>query len=266
MLPAEVRNVIDTYLRLVDDAVPHLVEGLYLHGSTALGEFRPGRSDIDFVALTPRRPSELEITSLASVHSQLSRIHPRPYFDGIYPTRADLAAGPDRCPDVPGILETKFQTSSRYALCPVTWHELAECDVTVRGPELTELELWTDREALLRCTRTNLQTYWRNWVRKLTWIDKLPWLASKAVDPWLVEWCVLGVVRLHALLATGRLHSKGGAGRYALETFDQRWHPILTEALRIREGDNGPSLYADPRERLRETREFVAMVVTSNGS
>jgi hypothetical protein len=47
------------HLALADRRVPRLVEGLYLQGSVALGDCRPGVSDIDFVAVTresfPRR-------------------------------------------------------------------------------------------------------------------------------------------------------------------------------------------------------------------
>nr|WP_238363129.1 aminoglycoside adenylyltransferase domain-containing protein [Actinopolymorpha pittospori] len=149
-------------------------------------------------------------------------------------------------------------------LCPVTWHELHEHGVVVRGPALADLDLWIDKAALLDFTRTNLQTYWRGWVGSLDRVATSE--PDKAVDPWLVEWCVLGVVRLHALLATGALHSKGGAGRWAVEAVDPRWRPILTEALRIGAGDPGPSPYADLWERLPETREFLAMIVETDAT
>ncbi|GAB3423965.1 nucleotidyltransferase domain-containing protein [Flindersiella endophytica] len=262
-LPPLVQDVATAYLRLVDDAAPGLVEGLYFDGSVALGDFRPDRSDIDFVALVRQPPTKAETGRLAGVHQELARLHPRPYFDGTYLTRADLAAGPEQCPDVPSCLEATFTPSGRQKLSPVTWHELAEHGKRLRGPDLAELGLWTDREALLDHTRTNLQTYWRGWIGAL---DRLPTkLPERAGDPWFVEWCALGVVRLHALLATGRLHSKGSAGRYALETFEPRWHPILTEALRIRTGDSGASTYDDPGQRLRDTRELVAAVVGWHG-
>lgn len=47
-------------------------------------------------------------------------------------------------------------------------------------------------------------------------------------------WGVLGVTRLHYTLATGMVTSKAGAGAYALETFPERWHRILREAVDIR--------------------------------
>ncbi|GAA2756115.1 nucleotidyltransferase domain-containing protein [Actinopolymorpha rutila] len=263
-LPARVHEVTDTYLRLVDAAAPDLVRGLYLHGSTALGDFCPGHSDVDFVALTAHRPTQAEVTALAAVHKELDRLHPRPYFDGAYLLPVDLATDPDRCPDVPGCHEATFEPSGRIMLSLVTWHELHAYGVAVRGPAIGDLDVWTDEATLLANTRTNLRTYWKRWVGTLDRLAETE--PDRAVDPWFVEWCVLGSVRLHALLVTGRLHSKGSAGRWAVENdaFEPRWRPILTEALRIRSGDDGPSTYADPRHRLRDTRDFLDTVVAAN--
>src|SRR5712692_5094651 len=58
---------------------------------------------------------------------------------------------------------------------------------------------------------------------------------SKAATPEAAAWCVLGVSRLHHLLATGAMTSKSGAGRHALAVFDSQWQAIIHEALRARE-------------------------------
>ncbi|HEY6738397.1 MAG TPA: nucleotidyltransferase domain-containing protein [Actinopolymorphaceae bacterium] len=77
-------EVVRTYLRLVDEAAPALVEGLYVHGSVALGDYRPGRSDIDFLALVSHPLDEFELPGLAGVHDELGRLHPRPRCAGDY--------------------------------------------------------------------------------------------------------------------------------------------------------------------------------------
>jgi hypothetical protein len=54
-LPSLVHEIVAAYLAVVDPgstrAGPGAV-GLYLTGSAALSDFRPGASDIDFVAVT----------------------------------------------------------------------------------------------------------------------------------------------------------------------------------------------------------------------
>src|SRR3954453_4846085 len=94
ILPPPVESLVTAYLELVDAELPGLIEGLYLTGSLALDDFRPGRSDIDFVAVTavPVEPSTL--ASLGQVHSLLSTRLPRPLLEGIYVTLDDLARDP----------------------------------------------------------------------------------------------------------------------------------------------------------------------------
>lgn len=72
---------------------------------------------------------------------------------------------------------------------------------------------------------------------------------------------MLGVTRLHYTLATSAITSKHGAGLYALETFSSAWHPIIEEALRIRERRDQPSRYGNPIERAHQVRDYIAMVI-----
>jgi Nucleotidyltransferase domain len=51
-LPRQVQRLVSRYLRIVDAALPGLVEAMYVAGSAALGDFQPAVSDADFVAVT----------------------------------------------------------------------------------------------------------------------------------------------------------------------------------------------------------------------
>ena len=48
---------VQRYLRLADRLLPGMITGFYVTGSVALGAYRPGRSDIDFVAVLKVRPT-----------------------------------------------------------------------------------------------------------------------------------------------------------------------------------------------------------------
>ena len=50
-LRVDVARTVDRFLGLMASEGGPTLRGLYLVGSVALGDFRPGRSDIDFVAL-----------------------------------------------------------------------------------------------------------------------------------------------------------------------------------------------------------------------
>ncbi|MFJ8478472.1 aminoglycoside adenylyltransferase domain-containing protein [Kitasatospora sp. NPDC094011] len=256
-LPPQVSRSTTTFLAAIDSSSPGLVAGLYLHGSLGFGEFYPGHSDIDYVAVLARAPDADALAALAAAHQAVRERHPKPDFDGFHLLRQDLARPPEVCPDLPCTQDGVFRAAAPfYDVNPVTWHELARHGVTVRGPALTKTDVWTNDAALRAYSHDNLATYWSGVAQSLA--DR----PDEASTDEATAWCVLGVSRLHHLLATGNLTSKSGAGRYALDAFEPRWRPIVTEALRIREASGVPSFYdGAPGRRGRDTTEFTAMAV-----
>ena len=78
------------------------------------------------------------------------------------------------------------------------------------------------------------------------------------ITAWFPVWAVLGVSRLHHLLATGTMTSKCGAGRYAQKAFGPRWQPIIAESLYLRtSGAEGRRSYRSPLARRRDTLAFL---------
>ncbi len=252
-IPLQVREVTDRFLALADEALPGSVQGLYLHGSLGFGEWYDGHSDVDFVAVHAERPDPEAVATLETIHAQMDG---KPPFDGFHVTWQDLARSPLQCPDVPCTLGGHFAEEGRMDVNPVTWHELAHHGVTVRGPALEDLEIWTDEQVLREYTHGNLGSYWKQQAAALA---QFP---DEAAKPDESTWAVLGATRLHHLLATNRLTSKTGAGRYALEAFDERWHPLVAEAITIREtGEPGPAYVGAPDRRGQDTIAFTGMVV-----
>jgi hypothetical protein len=76
-------------------------------------------------------------------------------------------------------------------------------------------------------------------------------------------------------LSTGEIGSKETAGRYSLWTFPEQWHPIVNEAIRLRQLDRASpdltgalrglldrdSLYRSPFARRRDVLAFGDMVI-----
>ncbi|MFI0262289.1 aminoglycoside adenylyltransferase domain-containing protein [Streptomyces sp. NPDC017056] len=255
----------DAFLTSADRLCPGLVEGLYLTGSVALGDFRPGRSDVDFVAVTARRLTAADVAALERVHAETRKRYRRPYFDGTHVTWDDLAGGYASCSDAPHTLRGRFHTGSGFEVNPVTWAVLAENAVAVRGPAPGGFAVGVDAAALRDWTLENLGSYWRPWQAARR--TSLSPAGILALHGWATAWGVLGVSRLHYTLATGGITSKGGAGRYALETFGAPWRPVIGEALRLHRSSVvtappgvSPRL-RNPPARRRATMDFVAMVV-----
>jgi hypothetical protein len=65
-LPADVSSVTAAFLESAGRRAPGLIEGLYLHGSLGFGEYFPGASDIDFVAVLATRPDDAQLAGLAA--------------------------------------------------------------------------------------------------------------------------------------------------------------------------------------------------------
>ena len=277
-----VEEVVGAYLDAIDREMPALVEGLYLTGSVALGDFRPHASDIDFVAVTPNPPDAAAIAALRRAHDRLRTRWPRPCFDGCYLTWKDLAHDPGATECGPYSYEGRFHARSRGPSDPVTWHTVAHHGMACRGAVPSDLTIWTDHEKLTQWTLNNLDSYWR---RLLTRASRVLHRQSLiALTSYGTVWIVLGVSRLHFTLATGEICSKEGAGRYALQTFPERWHAVVNESLRIRQADrarpdlasalaemmaelgtrradDGASLYRSPLARRRDALAFGNMVV-----
>ncbi|MFA6298905.1 MAG: aminoglycoside adenylyltransferase domain-containing protein [Nocardioides sp.] len=251
-VPEPVAEVCATFLR---DAPGGLVTGLYLRGGVGFGEWVPGQSDIDFIATLDHRPDDDEVDALRRTHEAVASAHPDVHFDGPHVLASDLAADPAGCPDVPTVLARLFEPAGAVDAV-VAWHELAWHGVQVAGPPIADLGVWTSSERLREFTVGNLDTYWRGSAEALA---AMPAEGSREEA---CAWCVLGVTRLHHLLVTGEMTTKSAAGRWGLTYYPERFHRVLQEALRIREG--GSDEYADDRPaRGLDTAELTAYVVAA---
>ena len=251
-LPAPVEGVCTTFLCAVPEG---LVTGLYLHGGLAFGEWVEGHSDVDFTATLSHPPTGDDVASLEAAHEAVASAYGEaPRLEGVHLLASDLARDPESCPDRPTISMKGFSAAGRFDLSPVSWHELARHGVTVTGPPVESLGIWTDDEVLRAHTLDNLDTYWRGQVE----VCRADLEAASA--PSACEWVVPGVARLHHLLVTGSQTSKFRAARWGLAFYPERFHRVLREALAIREG-GFPSQYDDVAGRGRDVAAFASYVV-----
>ncbi|KZC00389.1 hypothetical protein AU375_03377 [Methylobacterium radiotolerans] len=247
-------GVADAHLAAVDTAVPDFVEALYLVGSAAMGDFRPSLSDVDFVAVTQARPGNGELVALAEAHARLALERPTPALDGIYLTWDDLRDGPVGIPDGPCVQRGRFFASGCHDRHPLTWSVLGTSAVTVRGPLCAGTGLWRGAAHLERWALAGVDECRGRWLGTDT-ADEATLLAADGV-----ERAVLGMCRLHYILATRVVPSKSDAGLYGLITFPPEWHRVIDEALRIRREPAAACLYETPGERRRDALAFVRAV------
>lgn len=259
-LPAPVQDLCDHFLLLAERELPAgLLTGLYLHGGVVFDEWAPQESDVDFLATVAHRPEPAEVEALRGVHAQMAA-YSSTRFDGPYVLAADLACDPRTLPPVPEMISTGKLEILASPSRMITWHELAQAGITITGPELSTLQIWTDKQALRDYTVGNLDTYWRRNAEGLTRATLADLPADERERDYLLSHCILASVRLQHLLVTGEMTAKSRAGRWALTHLDERWHRVLTEGLHLRDA-SGTSGYADQADLLVDVRDFLAHVV-----
>lgn len=245
-LPPQARAALGDYLAALDHALPGAVCGVYLTGSAALGDWRPGRSDLDILTVTERRPGAAELAALAALHAGLPG---RPYRDAVYVSAEAVGAqpapdgdGPDAA-RLPSAVDGVFHRARRLP-DPVLWATLDRHGLTARGPEPRSLGAGPGEDWLRDWNHGNMESYWRPWAASGR--DTLAGLDPAGPLPGaIVAWAVLGPGRLHATITTGEIISKTAAAGYTARLLP-RHAPLLARARAHRLGDDtAPFTVAD---------------------
>jgi hypothetical protein len=225
-LPAEAGAALEEYLAGLDGALPGRAAGVYLTGSAVLGDWRPGRSDLDILVVTDGALGEGELAALEGLHAAIGG---RPYRDAVYVPAADVGArdhaGEDRTGGHVGDGGIAFPAAvdgvfhhARHRPEPVLWATLHRHGLTVRGPEAKSLGADPAEDWLRDWNHGNLESYWRPWAangrRMLESHDRAEPLPGQ-----IVEWAALGPGRLHATITTGEIISKTAAADYTANWF-----------------------------------------------
>jgi hypothetical protein len=159
-LDATARAAIDGYLDALDSALPGRCAGVYLTGSAALGDWRPGRSDLDILTVVGGDLDERDLDALAALHG---RAQGRPHRDAVYVCGDRLGERPAaEGPGFPDVVDGVFRRSGERP-SPVLWATLHRHGVTLRGAPAASLGVAPDPAWLRDWNLGNLESYWRRW-------------------------------------------------------------------------------------------------------
>jgi hypothetical protein len=259
---------------MADRLLPGWTTGFYVVGSAALGEYVPGRSDLDFVATVTARLDRSGFARLRLLHILAgseaairskrqggSLISSTP--NGLFLTEADIGRPVTSIRPVASHVGYRFAKGHAFDLNPVTWKVLAESGITIRGPEPSSLGLNTEPELLKSWNLKNLHDYWLPWAKSIS--QRVPVSSTRLRYglAWMVGWGTLGAPRLHYTIATGDVIGKRTAGQYALDTFDKEWRSVIQLGLDWwHDNLTAPVTTAD----VRRAGYFVQTVVESAGA
>lgn len=196
--------------------------GLYLVGSLAMGDFDPGRSDVDFVVVTEGELDQSAVASLAGLHGRLA-LDPSRWarrLEGVYLPRAALRA-PDPAALYPTTHEGRFYLGREGGDGVIRRHVLRECGEALAGPEPSSLLDPVGPDALRRATRAILDEWWR------PMLTEPARLRGREYQ----SYAVLTMCRMRYTLAHGEVVMKSRAARWAQRDFGGRWADVVERAL-----------------------------------
>jgi predicted nucleotidyltransferase len=252
-IPVEIQALLDEYLSRLERDVPGVVKAFYLVGSMALGGFNPRLSDVDFVAILDHPASEEEFARLRSIHQVVERALPRWKLEGIYIQEGNLGCRDEDIRPYINYHDGLLKRRDQHVLSLITWWILKNRGIPVIGQPPQTLPIVIDWDELRSKMHENLNTYWASWTTQ-------PKRMIVLLSDFGVEWTVLGTLRQIYTLCEHSVTTKVGAGEWGLEKLPERWHKIILEAIRIREG-KGNSPYRTRLSRALEAREFINYVI-----
>ncbi|HVD21827.1 MAG TPA: nucleotidyltransferase domain-containing protein [Lapillicoccus sp.] len=222
------------------EAVHGFVAGLYVAGSVASGDYRPGVSDIDTVALVDRPPRPALRRLLVETHERLIRtVQGADVLHCVYVARPAVEDLSHRH------WTWAFGELFRRPLSGIARAELLAEPVVVLGPPPSAWLAPMAEDALRDAARSELAGYWTTALRK-----RSIWLEDVYVDVGLTT-----LARADATIREGRLVTKSEAiGRLAGMGVPSR---LVDEIARRRSGDDVVLAVAERRDRALVVRTLM---------
>ena len=222
---ADVNSVLHRLLSSAKSILEGSFVGMYLYGSLALCDFAPNSSDIDFVIVTADRLPEEQFRALQAMHTSIAAGASKwaTELDGSYiPQDAVRRYDPEYTlhPHID-------RGSGRLSIEPhdsdwvINRYVLREHGVVVAGPASRSLIDLVPAGALRCAVREVLHGWW------VPMLDD----PSRLQDPGYRCYAVLTMCRTLYTLRTGTVVSKPVAARWAQEELDERWHPLIEQAI-----------------------------------
>ncbi|MFF9351955.1 nucleotidyltransferase domain-containing protein [Streptomyces sp. NPDC014734] len=236
------RLLLDRFVSTIRPALP--LVSVWAHGSLAGGDYRPGHSDLDLIAVLERPCTEAEEQWLVDMHEDL---------DGAVPLASGLHCGYTVATewDDPARSHLTWAHGEimRRPVTPVTRRELHDFGLVLHGePPAALLPPVTDRQ-LADFVITDMRAFWR------PSLDR-PELWTR--DIW-VDLGLLTLARATATLQDGRLITKGEA----LDVLHGLGAPaeLVEDVRRRRYGGPGPVPEGWIARRAELTRAFLVPAI-----
>lgn len=228
-IPEAVQPIIKSCVLLTKERLVGLINASYVVGSIALGEFNEHFSDIDFITILNRRITAMEIEHLRKIHQTIEKNHPQGRMSGSYIQSGDLGKLGNDVEPHPHFHDGVLYPAAANGLNSVTWWELKNHSIAVMGIAPQNLPFAVHWDLLIKEMRENLNTYWQSWTHR-------PRRVIPMYSNWGIQWAVLGALRQFYTFREDSITTKVKAANCELGCLPQQWHPLIQEAISIRQG------------------------------
>lgn len=169
------------------------ITDVWITGSVASGDYRPGRSDIDLVALTARALTPAELEQLTAWHREIDRFPgPDRNLGCAYLTATGLADSTTRWPT------WSHGAWSHRRFSQMARAELGTAAVTLKGRNASAVCATPTEQDVRTAVEAELAEYW-------TYALRHPWLFR---DQDFCDLALLSMARARLAVRTGRLVTK----------------------------------------------------------
>ena len=216
--------VISHLLKYVQNTLGKEFIGLYLHGSLALGDFRPASSDIDFFVVTHHSLSAKLFDDLATMHLELEKTNLAwlPKLEGSYIPLAAIHRYDPKNNHHP-----RYDYGTKVHLCGhgsdtyIQYHGLRKQGIVVAGPAPSTFMESISTAELRQASLGILQEWWLPKIEDTTYLH----------HPGYESYAILTMCRILYTLKHGEVASKPAAARWAQETLGAKWVNHIQRAL-----------------------------------
>lgn len=258
-IPLTVQPILNEFMGLFRERIPHTLEGLYLHGSIALNAYMNGTSDIDFLAIVNHSLTEAEVKIVSNIHQELKKKYKQTGMDGCYILGEDM--GRKQTEAKKCLYANEGKTSwSTHVINPITWWILKNKGIRIMGPEIPSFHFEVDESDLTNYVLKNMNTYWLNRIRTIEKFKKIAAVLPKKFLDQEIEWSITGMLRQFYTLREHEIISKVEAGKYAISYMPEKFHNLIKEAINIREGEN-TRYYHSKKQRIHDTIQCMNYIL-----
>ncbi len=216
-----VNRTINILLNNVSGILDNQFIGMYLHGSLALNDFVPERSDVDIVVVTKEVIPENKLEKLKSMHHKITSSN-LPYVKRM------------ECTYIPIESLRNYEQEKAYFPCLhvggdfytdgfgiIEKHVLREKGKVINGPDPKSFIKPVSSDKLKSAALESL----KNW-----WLPKLKDHLKLKEDDYQV-YAILTMCRILYTAKFGKVVSKSVAAQYVTSTMNKKWTKLIHEAL-----------------------------------